>query len=60
MQRHLMESFLDILSEKTTCKVYVIDKKEMESTYVTFDDSKYPGLEEDEDETENAHLRFKN
>lgn len=32
----------------------------MESTDVTFHDTKYPGFEEDEDEAENAPPRFKN
>ncbi|KAL8122780.1 hypothetical protein AgCh_010960 [Apium graveolens] len=47
-------------ARKIAFEVYIIDQKEvLESAYVTFDDSKCPRLEDD-DETECASLRIVN
>ncbi|KAL8109911.1 hypothetical protein AgCh_025854 [Apium graveolens] len=52
--------FLEYSLEKTAYTVYVIDEKKiMESTYVTFDDDKCPGLEWLDDNEVEA-LAFKN
>ncbi|KAL8134084.1 hypothetical protein AgCh_009232 [Apium graveolens] len=53
-------NFLGYSLERTAYKVYVIDQKKiMESTYVTFDDDKFPGLE-CLDENEAEALAFEN
>ena len=52
--------FLGYSLERTAYKVYVIDQKKiMESTYVTFDDDKCPGLE-CLDDNEAEALAFEN
>ncbi|KAL8088575.1 hypothetical protein AgCh_038380 [Apium graveolens] len=52
--------FLGYLLERTPYKVYVIEQKKiMESTYVTFDDDKCPGLE-CLDDNEAQTLKFEN
>ena len=53
--------FLGYSLDKTAYRVYVVDQqKVMESTDVSFDDSKFPGLKDDDDLAESEALKFEN